>query len=174
MRARSTRTQAVDGRAIPAARTAARRPGGALALADITSMTETGEGPGGAPTVRLTLRITAPGVTLDTAAGVVVTPERRANFEAGQLIVLVDPKTGDFQIDWERSAIVNGLVPALLTVTGDDATYDLTGQSAPLVEILRLLRAHDLPLHHQVDAGASPALREQLHTILRAAAAQTQ
>jgi hypothetical protein len=162
----------MDSRAIPTARSAARRPGGVLALAEITDLTETGEGPGGQPTVRLALRITAPGVAFETAAGVIVTPERRANFEAGQLVVLADPKTGDFQIDWERSAVVNGLVPALFTVTGDDATFDLTGQTAPLVEILRLLRAHDLPLRHQVDEGASPALREQLRAVLRAAADQ--
>jgi Short C-terminal domain len=42
------------------------------------------------------------------------------------------------RIDWERSALVNGLVPAQFAVAEDNKTYDLSGQAGPLMEILQI------------------------------------
>jgi hypothetical protein len=166
---RGAAAQPQHSRTIPAARSAAVRPGGVLALARITQLTET-EGAGDQPAVRIALRISAPGVAFDTAARVLVSPPRRANCDAGQLVVIVDPATRDFQIDWERSALVNGLVPARFSVDG--TVHDLTGRAGPLVEILRILRAHDVPLHRLAGAGADPALPDELRAVIRAAGEQ--
>ena len=41
-------------------------------------------------------------------------------------VVLVNPATQEYQIDWERSSLVNGLVPAQFTLADDNKTYDLS------------------------------------------------
>lgn len=163
--ATATPPGAQRGRAIPAARSAAVTARGVLALAQITERTETVGGTGDQPAVRVALRITGPGVAFDTAAGILVSPPRRANIDAGQLVVIVNPVSHDFQIDWERSALVNGLVPARVTV--DATTYDLTGEAEPLVEILRILRRHDVTLDHLADDSADPALCAELLAVIR-------
>ena len=66
-----------------------------------------------------------------------------------------------YQIDWERSALVNGLVPAQFTVAEDNKTYDLSGQAGPLMEILQILKANNIPLNrhgrHPLEPGAASA-----------------
>jgi hypothetical protein len=66
-------------------------------------------------------------------------------------MVLVDPVTQQYRIDWERSALVNGLVPAQFTVSEDNKTYDLSRQADPLMEILQVLKANNVPLNRMVD-----------------------
>ncbi len=62
------------------------------------------------------------------------------------------------EVDWERSALVNGLAAARFTVTEDNKTYDLTGQAGPLLEILQLLRDNNVPLNGPLDLrSADPA-----------------
>ena len=113
--------------------------------------------------ITLNLHIEGPGITPFDATG----PRHRAvtrmgNFTQGKLVVLVDPATNKFQIDWERSSLVNGLVPAQFTVAEDNKTYDLTGQERPLMEILQLLKANGIPLNRMVDVRSNPAVRQQL------------
>ena len=93
------------------------------------------------------------------------------NFNQRKLVVLVDPATNKYQIDWERSALVNGLVPAQFTVAEDNKTYDLSGQAGPLMEILQLLKANGVPLNRMVDVRSNPGLRQQIQAIVRRAAA---
>ena len=88
-------------------------------------------------------------------------------------MVLVDPTTQQYQIDWERSALVNGLVPAQFTVAEDNRTYDLSGQAGPLMEILQILKDNNVPLNRMVDIRSNPALRQQIQAVVRRAAEQT-
>jgi hypothetical protein len=97
---------------------------------------------------------------------------RLGNLTARKLVVLVDPTTNEYRIDWERSALVNGLVPAQFTVEEDNRTYDLSGQAGPLMEILQLLKANNIPLNRIVDVRSNPALRQQLHAVVRRAGQQ--
>ena len=83
-----------------------------------------------------------------------------------------NPTTQEYQIDWERSALVNGLMPAQFTLAEDNKTYDLSGQAGPLMEILQLLKANNIPLNQMVDMMSYPALREQVQAVVRRAAAQ--
>ena len=76
------------------------------------------------------------------------------------------------EVDWERSALVNGLAAARFTVTEDNKTYDLTGQAGPLLEILQLLRDNNVPFNGPLDLrSADPALRQQVNDVVRRAAA---
>ncbi len=98
---------------------------------------------------------------------------RLPNITARKLVVLVDPATQEYQIDWERSSLINGLVPAQFTVEQDNKTYDLSGQSGPLMEILQILKAHNIPLNRMVDdVRSNPGARQQLQAVVRRAAGQ--
>ncbi|MBV9516066.1 MAG: SHOCT domain-containing protein, partial [Mycobacteriaceae bacterium] len=159
-----------------AAQSGALEQGGVLALAQITGMGETGTRINDQPLIRLNLHIEGPGVApFDATDRVLASVTRMGNFNSRKLVVLVDPTTNRFQIDWERSALVNGLVPAQFTLSDDNRTYDLSGQAGPLMEILRLLKANGIPLNRMVDVRTNPALRQQIQEVVRrAAAAQTQ
>jgi len=61
-------------------------------------------------------------------------------------------------------------VPAQFTVAEDNRTYDLSGQAGPLMEILQILKANNVPLNQMVDLRSNPALRHQVLTVIRRAA----
>jgi hypothetical protein len=155
-----------------AAKTAALEQSGVLALAQITGMGETGTRINDQPLIKLDLHIAGPGFAFDTQDRVIANVTRMGNFSARKVVVLVDPTTHDYQIDWERSALVNGLVPAQFTVAEDNKTYDLSGQAGPLMEILQILKANNIPLNRMVDVRSNPALRQQIQAVVRRAAAQ--
>jgi hypothetical protein len=90
-----------------------------------------------------------------------------------KLVALVDPATNEYQIDWERSALVSGMMPATFTIAEDNTTYDLTGQTAALMEILQILKANHIALNNMIDIRSNPAARQQVQAVVqRAAAAQ--
>lgn len=156
-----------------AAQTAALEQSGVLALAQITGMGETGTRINDQPLITLNLHIEGPGITpFDSTDRVIASVTRMGNFNQRKLVVLVDRATNKYQIDWERSALVNGLVPAQFTVAEDGRTYDLSGQSGPLMEILQLLKANGIPLNRMVDVRSNPVLRQQIQAVVRRAAAQ--
>ena len=90
---------------------------------------------------------------------------------ARYLAVLVDPATNKFQIDWQRSALVAGIAPAQFRSDEDGKTYDLTGRAEPVMEILRILRANQVPSDGSVDLRSNPAVRQQAMAVVRRAAA---
>ena len=90
---------------------------------------------------------------------------------ARYLAVLVDPATNKFQIDWQRSALVAGIAPAQFRSDEDGKTYDLTGRAEPVMEILRILRANQVPSDGSVDLRSNPAVRQQVMAVVRRAAA---
>ncbi len=148
---------------------------GVLALAQITGLGETGTRINDQPLVKLNLRISGPGFApFDSQDRVIASVTRLGNFNARKLVVLVDPTTQKYQIDWERSALVNGLVPAQFTLAEDNRTYDLSGQAGPLMEILQILKANDVPLNRMVDIRSNPVLRQQIQAVVRRAAEQAQ
>jgi hypothetical protein len=154
-----------------AAKAAALEQHGLLALAQITGISETGTQINDQPLIKLSLHIAGPGFAFDAQKRVIASVTRMGNFNARKLVVLVDPATNDFQIDWERSALVNGLMPAQFTLSDDNKTYDLSGQAGPLMEIFQFLRANNIPLNRIADVRSNPALRQQLQAVVRGAAA---
>lgn len=89
-----------------------------------------------------------------------------------KLVVLVDPANNEFRIDWERSALVSGAMPAEFTVAEDNRAYDLSGQEGPLMEILRILKANGIALNNMIDIRSNPAVRQQVTSVVRRAASQ--
>ncbi|MGD1171798.1 SHOCT domain-containing protein [Mycobacterium seoulense] len=155
------------------AQTAELEQHGVLALAQITGVTETGTWINNQQVVKVHLHIAGPGLLpFDSEDRVIASVTRLGNLSARKLVVLVNPTTNEYRIDWERSALVNGLVPAQFTVAEDNQTYDLSGQSGPLMEILQILKANNVPLNRMVDIRSNPVLRQQIQAVVRRAAQQ--
>lgn len=156
-----------------AAKTAALEQTGVLALAQITGMGETGTRINDQPVVKLQLHIEGPGIApFDSQDRIIASVTRLGNLTNRKLVVLVDPATQQHQIDWERSALINGLVPATFTVAEDNRTYDLSGQTGALMEILQILKANGIGMNNMIDLRSNPAARQQVQAIVRRAAAQ--
>ncbi|MGZ4515137.1 MAG: SHOCT domain-containing protein, partial [Mycobacterium sp.] len=155
------------------AKTAALEQNGVLALAQITGVTETGTWINNQQVVKVHLHISGPGfLPFDSEDRVIASVTRLGNLSARKVVVLVNPTTNEYRIDWERSALVNGLVPAQFTVAEDNTTYDLSGQAGPLMEILQILKANNVPLDRMVDIRSNPVLRQQIQAVVRRAAEQ--
>src|SRR3954463_482875 len=156
-----------------AAKTAALEQAGVLALAQITGMGETGTRINDQPLGTLQLRIEGPGIApFDSQDRVIASVTRLGNLTNRKLVVLMDPATRQYQIDWERSALINGLVPATFTIAEDNRTYDLSGQTGALMEILQILRANGIGMNNMIDLRSNPVARQQVQAIVRRAAAQ--
>ena len=152
------------------AKVAALEQTGVLALAQITGITETGTWVNNQQVVKVQLHIAGPGLLpFDSEDRVIASVTRLGNLNARKVVVLVNPTTSEYRIDWERSALVNGLVPAQFTVSEDNKTYDLSGQAGPLMEILQILKANGVPLNRMVDIRTNPALRQQIQAVVRRA-----
>ena len=170
-RARSA-AELADFRAQSAAKSAAIERDGVLALAQITGLAETGTTINDHPLVKVSMRIAGEGFAFDAEDKLLASVTTTGNFNARKLVVLVNPATHDYEVDWQRSALVNGLVAARFTVSDDNQTYDLTGQAEPLLEILQLLKDNNIPLDGPLDLRfADPALRQRINDIVRRAAA---
>ncbi|WNG93820.1 SHOCT domain-containing protein [Mycobacterium sp. ITM-2016-00318] len=156
-----------------AAKTQALEQSGVLALAQITGMGETGTRINDQPVVKLQLHIEGPGFAPFSAQDrVIASVTRLGNLTSRKLVTLVNPATQEFQIDWERSALINGLVPATFTVAEDNRTYDLSGQTGALMEILQILKANGIGMNNMIDLRSNPVARQQVQSVVRRAAAQ--
>jgi hypothetical protein len=156
-----------------AAETAALEETGVLALAQVTGIHETNTRINEQPLVKLDLQISGPGIApFATQDRVIASISRLPMITNRKLVALVDPTTNEYQIDWERSGLVSGLMPANFTIAEDNRTYDLTGQAVPLMEILQILKANRIGLNNMIDLRSNPAARQQVQAVVRRAAAQ--
>ena len=136
-------------------------------------MGETGTRINDQPVVKLQLHIEGPGIApFNSQDRVIASVTRLGNLTNRKLVVLVDPATQQYRIDWERSALINGLVPATFTVAEDNRTYDLSGQTGALMEILQILKANGIGMNNMIDLRSNPAARQQVQAIVRRAASQ--
>jgi hypothetical protein len=146
---------------------------GVLALGQITGISETGTRINDQPLVKINLHVEGPGLTpFDTQDSVIASVTRLPMITGRKLVLLVDPATNQYQIDWNRSALVTGMVPAQFTLAEDNRTYDLSGQAAPLMEILQILKANNVPMNGTIDIRSNPVVRQQVMNVVRRAAAQ--
>lgn len=146
---------------------------GVLALAQVTGIHETGTRINEQPLVKLDLQISGPGIApFASQDRVLASVSRLPMITNRKLVALVDPTTNEYRIDWERSSLVSGLMPATFTIAEENRTYDLTGQSGPLMEILQILKAHGIGINSMVDLRANPVAREEVQAVVRRAAAQ--
>jgi hypothetical protein len=146
---------------------------GVLALAQITGIAETGTRINDQPLVKINLHVEGPGLTpFDTQDSVLASVTRLPMITGRKLVLLVDPATNQYQIDWNRSALVTGMVPAEFTLADDNRTYDLSGQAGPLMEIMQILKANNVPMNGSIDIRSNPAVRQQVMNVVRRTAAQ--
>jgi hypothetical protein len=154
------------------AKSAALHQTGVLATAQIMGLAETGMRINERPVVSLDLHITGPGFDFGDRKRVTVDISKQAIVTARKLVVLVDPNTHQYEIEWQASALIAGVVPAQFTSTEDHTTYDLSGQAGPLMEILQIYKANNLPFSGTVDIRNYPAVRQQIMAVVRRSAAQ--
>jgi hypothetical protein len=145
---------------------------GVLGLAHVTGLAETGTRINDRPVVRLDLRIVGPGFDFASQKRVIVDITKQAVVTRGKLVALVDPSTGEYEIDWQRSGLIAGVVPTQIFDSEYNRTYDLSGQVGPLMEILQIYKANNLPSSGQVDLRSYPAVRQQIMAVVRRAAEQ--
>jgi len=157
-----------------AAKTQMLEANGVLALAQVTAIGETGTRINDQPLVKIGLHVEGPGLhPFDVQDKVIASVTRLPLITGRKLVVLVDPATNEYQIDWNRSALVGGMMPAQFTLAEDgDRTYDLSGQSGPLMEIMQILKSHGVPMNGTIDIRSNPAVRQQVMNVVRRAAAQ--
>jgi hypothetical protein len=153
------------------AKTARLNQIGVLATAQIMGLAETGMRINEHPVINLDLRITGPGVAFDDRKRVTVDFSKQAIVTSRKLVVLVDPTTREYEIEWQASALIAGVVPAQFSSTEDHTTYDLSGQAGPLMEILQIYKANNLPFSGTVDIRNYPVVRQQIMDVVRRAAA---
>ena len=147
---------------------------GVLTMAQITGLRETGTRINDRPVAVVNLHIAGPGFAFDTQKRVTVDLTKQAVLTARKLVVVVDPNTRDFVIDWQASGLICGVVPAQFTSVEDNRTYDLSGQASPLMEILQIYKTNNIPFSGRVDLRSYPAVRQQVMAVVRRAAAQQQ
>ncbi|MBX7452088.1 SHOCT domain-containing protein [Mycolicibacterium sp. 3033] len=156
-----------------AAKTQALEAAGVLALAQVVGIQETNTRINDQPLIKIDLHVSGPGITpFSTQDTVIASVSRLPMITSRKLVALVDPATNDYQIDWERSALVSGMMPATFTIAEDNRTYDLTGQAEPLMEILTVLKSHGIGVDAMIDLRSNPGARQQVQAIVRRAAAQ--
>ena len=143
---------------------------GLLALARTTGIADTAWFVNDQQMIKVTLHIDIPGQPgFNVQETVASSPTRMQILNAHTLVALVEPGTGNYEIDWEASALIAGVVPAQFTIDEDHRTYDLTGQSGPLLQILQALHANQIPLSPTIDIRSNPVVREQVMAIVRRA-----
>jgi hypothetical protein len=151
------------------AKMASLKASGVMTTAQIMGMAETGMRINDHPVVNLDLHIAGPGFDFNDRKRVTVDFTKQAVITARKLVVLVDPNTRGYEIDWQASALIAGVVPAQFTSTEDNKTYDLSGQAGPLMEILQIYKANNLPMAGTVDIRNYPAVRQQIMAVVRRA-----
>jgi len=157
-----------------AAKTKMLEASGVLALAGVTRISETGTRINEQPLVKIDLHIEGPGLApFDVRDSVLASVTRLPLITGRKLVVLVDPATKQYQIDWHRSALIGGMMPAQFTLAEDGKTYDLSGQAGPLMEIMQILKANGVPMDGTIDIRSNPVVRQQVTGVVRRAAAQT-
>lgn len=143
---------------------------GVLVPARITGIADTSWFVNDQQMIKVMLHLDVPGSPgFDVQETMAASPTRMQILNARKLVALVEPGTGKYEIDWNASALIAGLVPAQFTLDEDGRTYDLTGQSGPLTQILQVLHLNGVPLTGTIDIRSNPTVRHQVMDIVRRA-----
>ncbi|MEZ0359065.1 SHOCT domain-containing protein [Mycobacterium sp. SA01] len=145
---------------------------GVLVLAQITGISDTSWFVNDQQMIKVNLHFEVPGYQgFDTQETMASSPTRMQILNAHKLVALVEPGTQKYEIDWNASALIAGVVPAQFTLAEDNKTYDLRGQAGPMMEIMQILRANGVPVNGTIDIRSNPAVRQQVMAVVRRAAA---
>lgn len=145
---------------------------GVLVLAQITGISDTNWFVNDQQMIKVNLHFEVPGYQgFDSQETLASSPTRMQILNAHKLVALVEPGTQKYEIDWNASALIAGVVPAQFTVAEDNRTYDLRGQAGPLMEIMQILRANGVPMNGTIDIRSNPVVRQQVMAVVRRAGA---
>lgn len=148
---------------------------GVLVLAQITGISDTNWFVNDQQMIKVNLHFDVPGYQgFDTQESMASSPTRMQILNSHKLVALVEPGTQKYEIDWNASALIAGVVPAQFTLAEDNKTYDLRGQAGPLMEIMQILRANGVPMNGTIDIRSNPVVRQQVMDVVRRAAAGQQ
>ena len=143
---------------------------GILAMARTTGISDTAWFVNDQQMIKVSMHIDIPGQPgFDVQQTMASSPTRMQILNGHKLVALVEPGTQNYEIDWEASALLAGVVPAQFTLDQDHRTYDLTGQAGPLMQILQVLHANGIPLSGSIDIRSNPVVRQQVMDIVRRA-----
>jgi hypothetical protein len=146
---------------------------GTLVLARITGISDTAWFVNDQQMIKVGLHVDVPGSPgFDAQETMAASPTRMQILSAHKLVALVQPGTQSYEIDWNASALIAGVVPAVFTLDEDNTTYDLTGQAGPLMDIMQVLHANQIPMAGNVDTRSNPVARQQIMDIVRRAASR--
>ncbi len=173
-RRRAGRTLAGQPRRAVVGQKAALQQTGVLATAQIQGLAETGVRINERPVVNLDLHITGPGFDFNDQKRVTVDISKQAIVTARKLVVLVDPNTREYEIDWQASALVAGVVPAQITdqrgqqdLRPERSGRPADGDPADLQSQQPAVRRHgrhpQLPGGAPAGAGGGPAAAAEAH-----------
>ncbi|MGY4712314.1 SHOCT domain-containing protein [Mycolicibacterium sp. CBM1] len=145
---------------------------GVLVLAEISGISDTSWFVNDQQMIKVNLRFDVPGQpSFEATVTVASSPVRMQILNAHKLVALVEPGTQKYEIDWDASALIAGVVPAQFTLAEDNKTYDLRGQAGPLMQIMQILRANGVPMNGTIDIRSNPVVRQQVMDVVRRAAA---
>ncbi|KAA0110295.1 SHOCT domain-containing protein [Mycolicibacterium sp. P1-5] len=145
---------------------------GVLTLAQITGISDTSWFVNDQQMIKVNLHFDVPGYQgFDAQQSMASSPTRMQILNSHKLVALVEPDTQKYEIDWNASALIAGVVPAQFTLAEDNRTYDLRGQAEPLMEIMQILRANGVPMNGTIDIRSNPVARQQVLAVVRRAAA---
>lgn len=144
---------------------------GVLVLAQITGISDTSWFVNEQQMIKVNLHFDVPGQPgFDTQETMASSPTRMQILNAHHLVALVEPGTNKYEIDWNASALIAGVVPAQFTLAEDNnTTYDLRGQAGPLMEIMQILKANNIPMNGTIDIRSNPVVRQQVMEVVRRA-----
>ena len=143
---------------------------GALVLARTTGISDTSWFVNDQQMIKVGLHFDVPGSgSFEAQETMAASPTRMQILNAHKLVALVEPGTQNYEIDWEASALIAGVVPAVFTLDADNTTHDLTGQTGPLMQILQVLHANQIPISGTIDLRSNPVVRQQVMDIVRRA-----
>lgn len=146
---------------------------GVLCTARITGIHDTALFINNRQMIKLDLHIDVPGTAGFAASEQVAgSPTRMAVLGGHTLVALVEPGTTEYEIDWNASGLLAGVVPAEFHVEEDDTTYDLTGRRDVLLQILNVLHVNGIPLDNIIDMRSNHVVRQQVIDIVRRSAAR--
>lgn len=141
---------------------------GVLTTARVTGISDTSWFVNNRQMIKVGLHFDTP-VPFDARETMASSPARMQILNARVLVALVDPATNRYEIDWDASALVAGAVPAQFSLDEENRTYDLTGKSGPLMQILQILHANGIPFSGAIDIRSNPVVRQQVMDIVRLA-----
>jgi len=145
---------------------------GILTAARTTGMFDTAWFVNDQQMIKVNLHVDIPGQPgFDVEETMASSPIRMQILNSHTLVALVEPGTNNYEIDWDASALIAGVVPAQFTVEEDHTIHDLTGQAGPLMQILQVLHANGIPLSGTVDTRSNPVVHQQVMEIVRRAGA---